>query len=96
MLTGTQEDMAKLAPGAGFAGGEVPSTMRRTFPTSQLFQDLESVSAMMPTSYLQDDLVLGMLYMKRTATPTSVSRYRGLPPEARRTVFHFKKGWENV
>ena len=88
--------MAKLAPGAGFKGGEVLSTMRRTFHISQRFSELESVSIVKPASYLQHDLALGMLYKKRTATPTSVSRYRGLPPEARRTVFYFKKGWENV
>ena len=88
--------MAKLAPDAAFEGGEVPSTMRRTFHISRGFSELESVSVAKPTSYLHDDLVPGMLYKKRTATPTSVSRYRGLPPEARRTVFYSKKGWENV
>jgi hypothetical protein len=87
--------MAKLAPGAGFYGGEAPSIMRRTFHTNQLFSELESANATTPASYLQHDLVLGMLYKKRTATPTSVRRYRGLPPDARKTVFHFKKGWEN-
>jgi hypothetical protein len=74
----------------------VLSTMRRIFHISQRFSELESVSTVKPVSYLHDDLVPGMLYKKRTATPTSVSRYRGLPPEARRTVFYFKKGWENV
>lgn len=61
MQTGKQQNMAKLAPGVAFEGGEVPSTMRRTFHIGQLFSDLESVSIVKPASYLQDDLVLGML-----------------------------------
>jgi hypothetical protein len=62
MQTGKQRKMAKLAPGAAFEGGEVPSTMRRTFHMIWQFSELESVSIVKPASYLQDDLVLGMLY----------------------------------